>query len=203
MQIIEINKAKFNIRPNSWDINVVKSVASGREYGIKPKKDDVVVDIGGHIGSYSIMAGLNGAKVYVFEPTKENFDVLVENIKLNGLEDNVKAFNKAVVGVDRPFKIKFNRKNTGSSIENEDGYEVDTITFDEVMEMVGDVDILKMDCEGTEHEYPIKKWADKIKTILAEIHIKKTFIDNIRDTHDVDLKPSNASRCWMLKATKK
>lgn len=195
--IKDINGAKFYIRPDSWDENVVESVASGKEY--EHFSGGNVIDIGGHIGSYSIMCALNGANVIVFEPTKENYEMLVKNIKLNGLEDKITAINKAVVGKERPFKISFSQDNTGSSSEDNKGYEVETISFDNVMDMFLNIDMLKLDCEGTEHEFNIEDHLDKVKEIVAEIHYKKTFVDKLQG-FEIKMRPSNASKCWMLYA---
>ncbi|CAN1507195.1 fkbM_fam, methyltransferase, FkbM family [Caulobacteraceae bacterium] len=56
------------------------------------------IDIGANIGYYSVLAGYmvgDQGRVYSFEPDIENFRLLSENIKLNGL-NNVVAINAAV-----------------------------------------------------------------------------------------------------------
>ena len=195
--MIEINGAKFNIRPDSWDENIVRAVVEHNEYNIDISEGDVVVDIGGHIGSFAIMAGLKGANVTVYEPTKENFKMLVSNIKLNNLEDKITAINKAVVGYPRGYKIRFNEGNSGSSAENSNGYDVETITFAEVTNK--DIDILKVDCEGAEKEFIIDK--QNIKNIVGEVHYTQEFITQLK-SYEVAIKPSKAKLCWIIKATK-
>jgi FkbM family methyltransferase len=49
---------------------------------------EVMYDIGANIGSYSILAGINGVKVYSFEPEAENYSLLVKNMQLNDIEPN-------------------------------------------------------------------------------------------------------------------
>ncbi|HEY5918287.1 MAG TPA: hypothetical protein VIU13_12820, partial [Chryseolinea sp.] len=39
----------------------------------KFKKDEILFDIGGNIGVYSMYAGKKGARVYAFEPESQNF----------------------------------------------------------------------------------------------------------------------------------
>lgn len=59
---------------------------------------DVVVDIGAHIGYYTLMlARIVGpcGKVYAFEPDPENFTLLQRNVKENGYR-NVVLLQKAV-----------------------------------------------------------------------------------------------------------
>lgn len=49
--------------------------------------DDVVVDIGAHIGLYTLSAARAagpGGRVVAFEPSQENYDLLVRNVATNG-----------------------------------------------------------------------------------------------------------------------
>lgn len=49
------------------------------------KPNEVLFDIGGNIGVYSMYAGKKGARVFAFEPESQNFFRLVNNTNLNGL----------------------------------------------------------------------------------------------------------------------
>ena len=64
------------------------------------KEGDVVIEIGGHIGTstlnYSHLVGPRGV-VYSIEALPENFEILKRNIERNGIT-NVKAFHLAIVG---------------------------------------------------------------------------------------------------------
>ena len=52
------------------------------------KEGEVMYDIGANVGSYSILAGAKGVKVYSFEPEAENYSLLVKNLQLNNIEPN-------------------------------------------------------------------------------------------------------------------
>lgn len=52
------------------------------------KDGEVLYDIGANVGSYTVLAGSKGAKVYAFEPEAENFALLVKNMQLNNIEPN-------------------------------------------------------------------------------------------------------------------
>ena len=54
----------------------------------------VIWDIGANVGTYTIYAGIRGAKVYAFEPEAENFAILTKNMIFNGLEPT--AYNIAL-----------------------------------------------------------------------------------------------------------
>ena len=59
---------------------------------------DVWIDIGGHIGLFTLYAISRGAAhVYVYEADEENFKMLEANIKLNNLQGRVTATRAAVV----------------------------------------------------------------------------------------------------------
>lgn len=161
MEYIEVNGCKFYHRPDSWDINVIKAVASGREYEVTPKEGDIVVDAGAHIGTFSIPCAKAGAKVIAYEPSKENYEMLLKNAELNGVE--IEAHNVAL-GTPGVCKLKTNRKNMGSSHLSNTGEDVKVVPFTHKK-----VDILKLDCEGCEYEIDLPQ----AKVIVGEIHGSK------------------------------
>ena len=62
------------------------------------QQGDVVVDVGAHIGFYSLLAADKvGEKghVYAFEPAPATFEILNANISINAF-DNITAVKKAV-----------------------------------------------------------------------------------------------------------
>lgn len=59
---------------------------------------DVVLDIGAHIGYYTVLAARsvgNEGRVIAFEPDPQNYSLLVKNVAKNGYR-NVTAVQKAV-----------------------------------------------------------------------------------------------------------
>ena len=60
---------------------------------------DLFIDVGSNVGSYTILAcAAIGARGYAFEPVPGTYKRLIENIRINHLEDRVKCMN---VGVGR------------------------------------------------------------------------------------------------------
>lgn len=51
------------------------------------QKGEILFDIGGNIGVYTLYAGKKGCKVFTFEPESQNFSRLVNNISLNDLTE--------------------------------------------------------------------------------------------------------------------
>jgi FkbM family methyltransferase len=88
------------------------ALLTSREYDLldkwfTPKKGDVVVDVGAHIGIYTLVSsrrvGASG-KVIAIEAASPYFRTLQENIQLNGL-DNVVAVNCILYSKDMPFSL--------------------------------------------------------------------------------------------------
>jgi FkbM family methyltransferase len=60
------------------------------------KPGEVLFDVGGNVGMYSIYAGkISGARVFAFEPESQNYGELNRNIFLNELNGKVTAYNLA------------------------------------------------------------------------------------------------------------
>ena len=61
------------------------------------RSDDLFVDVGANVGSYTILAcSAVRARGIAFEPVPNTFHKLVENIRLNHLDDKVKCINKGL-----------------------------------------------------------------------------------------------------------
>ena len=77
------------------------------EHNFTPKEGGIVIDVGAHIGPYTLIAsrrvGLNG-KVVAIEADSENFNILNRNIQLNKLT-NVIALNYAAFSKEDELKL--------------------------------------------------------------------------------------------------
>jgi len=137
-----------------------------------------VIDIGANIGITTVTIarkiGRRG-KLYSFEPSPEYFKILKDNVSSNGLE-NVKVYELAVT--DQVGRAPFYQKELSSGIVFEEGakrFEVSTTTIDRFLseEKIGRIDLIHMDCEGSEllvlrgAEETLSK--NKVK-IFCEIH---------------------------------
>jgi FkbM family methyltransferase len=103
-----IDNYKFFIRSDTRDCDIVQSCSFNDEYlaEVLQPKNAIVLDLGAHIGGFTVKALHKGAsKVYSIEICKENANLLIENVKLNGYsckneddlgETSVVVINKAV-----------------------------------------------------------------------------------------------------------
>ncbi|MCJ7515977.1 MAG: FkbM family methyltransferase [Dehalococcoidia bacterium] len=117
----------------------------------------VVVDIGAHIGYYTLLAaervGKNGA-VFAFEPDESNYDLLIKNIEQNEYS-NVTPVKKAVTSSTGTVKLFLNARESGehSIIEDKRRQKVvlvDSVALDDFLDADCAVDVIKMDVEGAE-----------------------------------------------------
>jgi FkbM family methyltransferase len=153
-----------------------------------PKEGDVVIDIGAHIGRYTIIGakrvGTNG-KVVAIEANPSNFEMLNRNIKLNQLT-NIISLNNAVYSKETKIKLYLPGEELGHTIyntvmsdraKNEDKFvEVSANTLDYLLQLKGitDVNWVKIDVEGAEFE--VLKGATNVLSkskdiaLLIEIH---------------------------------
>jgi FkbM family methyltransferase len=155
-----------------------------------PKEGDIVVDIGAHMGRYTIISskrvGANG-KVVAIEADPSNFEMLNSNIKLNQLT-NVTTLNYAVYSKETKIKLYLPDEESGYTIYNtimsnrartEDKFvEVNANTLDHLLQLKGirqeEVNWIKIDVEGAEFE--VLKGASNVLSkskdiaLLIEVH---------------------------------
>lgn len=124
------------------------------------KKGDVFIDVGAHIGYFSLLAASkigDEGHVFAFEPAPANFHFLLKNIELNGFK-NIEAFRQAVLEKKRKTNLYFSDTNTGDhrvfdSGDNRKFIKVDTISLDDFFDKRDKkIDFIKIDVQGSETE---------------------------------------------------
>jgi FkbM family methyltransferase len=154
-----------------------------------PKEGDVVIDIGAHMGRYTIIGakrvGTKG-KVIAIEANPSNFEMLKSNIKLNQL-NNIIPLNYAVYSKETKLKLYLPAEGSGHTIYNtvisdratneEKFVEINANTLDYLLQSKGiksEVNWIKIDVEGAEFE--VLKGSTNILSnskdiaLLIEIH---------------------------------
>ena len=155
------------------------------------KKNDIVVDVGAHIGQYTITSstrvGPNG-KVVAIEADPSNFEMLKRNINLNQFT-NILPINYAVSSREEKVKLYLPSQESGftkyntimtdrARIEKDKFIQVNANTLDNLLEQNGisheEVNWIKIDVEGAEYE--VLKGATNILSkskdiaLLIEVH---------------------------------
>lgn len=179
------NGIKIKLRSNSTDFMAFTHVWLIKEYhneNFTIKNNDVVIDIGAHIGLFSLYASnycLDG-KILSFEPVKENFSLLKQNINLNN-KKNISFFNCAVSSKNELVKVFLDDDDSGhtlfSSGTNFEKVQSKSLEKIFIENGIEHCDLLKLDCEGAEYEIfetlPHELFS-KIQKIVIEYHFADT-----------------------------
>ena len=163
-----------------------------REEGFTIKENDTVVDIGAHIGYFTIYAAkkANKGKILSFEPSRESFKVLKNNLKINNIQ-NVNVENIGVRNESGTSTLYVDEDNEigNSMFSNDKNLIKENVQVTSITEIIKkynikSIDLLKLDCEGAEYEIILKlpiNILNKIKKISMEVHK----IDNF-DIKDIE-----------------
>lgn len=162
-----------------------------------------VIDVGAHIGWYTIDMAKKSKHVYAFECSPKSFNYLCSNIALNNLDYNVSKFNCALSNINTslPYFIRDPKDGGGNGIskfEYDDVNEVPSILvpckpLDDFH--FENINFIKMDVEGHEkqvlqgakqtiisNDYPkilFESWDDE-KPNLPIKELKEELFDYIR-----------------------
>jgi FkbM family methyltransferase len=184
---------RFGARAGVGDFAVLNEIFLHQSYasGISLlRRGAVVVDIGANIGAFSIAAAQAGAAaVHAFEPLSDNFELLRENIRLNGFDPVIRPEQLAVAAKSGPAVFHYNADDAGGgtffpSIHTAwrggaqgtgvQQLPVQCVSLQEYFEQkqIVTCDLLKLDCEGAEHDIisSLGGAADRIHAVIFEYH---------------------------------
>lgn len=193
------NNIKIKIRTNSTDLMQLGTVWLTEDYdvsGFNINNEDIIIDIGAHIGLFSLFASqyCKNGKIFSYEPVEKNFSILKENIELNKIK-NIIHFNSAVSNQLNKLKIFMNSDDSAHSIfeSDETFIEVNSTTIKSIFDQnkIENCNLLKLDCEGAEYqiiESIPKEYFLKIDKMMIEYHLAtknpelyKKLIQNLND----------------------
>lgn len=148
----------------------------------------VIVDIGANVGYFSFLVASKrrDAAIYAYEPMENNLRLFRSNLQRNKeLVHLIKAEQRAVTGQEvQSVKLFFDDVNSNTVIssvfedfskDNKRTIEIEGISLAEIIRenKLKAVDILKLDCEGSEYpilyESPASVWP-LIRCLCIEVH---------------------------------
>ena len=189
------NGTKIMIRVDSTDLMALTHVWLIKEYAkheIEINKTDTVIDVGAHIGLFSLLASqyCTDGKIYAFEPIKENYKILESNVQLNNLS-NIKTENCAISKSNSKITIYQSDDESGHSkfIQTDNPIEVTSKSLNDFFKEkdLKKCNLLKLDCEGSEYEI-IEGLEDsnfeKIEKMIIEYHLADTnpeMLENLKN----------------------
>jgi len=118
------------------------------------KSDDLFIDVGANVGSYTILAcSAVGASGYAFEPVPTTYKRLMENIRLNHLENRVVLNNIAIGREQAVIKFTSDMDTVNHALaegeQRPNAISVQVSTLDTVLINESPV-LMKIDVEGFE-----------------------------------------------------
>jgi FkbM family methyltransferase len=175
------NGALFEARVPSRELWIaVKDVLVLEEYEAYPKfkladlpRNATVIDAGAFAGLFSIKASPFARRIVALEPSVQNYGLLTSNLSMNSVA-NVEARKVALAA--KTGEAAFLDAGTSSAVVSDsrtDSYRVRTTSLDDLIDDVGQVDLMKLDIEGSEYETLLgtsRENLEKIDRIAAEIH---------------------------------
>lgn len=163
-----INGSKFVVRTGETGLtgNIYTGLAEFPDMGFLLhvlSDKDLFIDVGANVGSYTILAcAVKGAGGYAFEPVPATCKRLMENIRLNHLENKVKCLN---IGIGRePGIIKFtsDMDTVNHALADDEKHanaiNVEISTLDTVLKLESP-SVMKIDVEG--YETPVLEGASE------------------------------------------
>jgi len=183
------NGLKILGRPYTFDFGIINEVILNKEYGRLMhhiKEGSTVVDIGGQIGTFSLLAasGKKDITVHTFEPFQENFSIIQKNVRLNKMQDRIFPHNIGIGAKKEKRSFYIHKRRSGSHTLYKELYvkkldtpfrevKVDIISLKQAFNRfkIKNCDFLKIDCEGAEYEILLnapKSLFKRIKSISLE-----------------------------------
>jgi FkbM family methyltransferase len=150
----------------------------------EPQDDDVIMDVGAHIGTFSLLAAHKVSKgmVYAVEASKESYNYLLINIQLNSIK-NIKPSLLALSGEKGDALLYHDDGNWGHSIMRPatsrislGAHKVPSSTLAGFMvgHGISKLDFVKFNCEGAEFPIILRTPADvlaRINNMLILYHL--------------------------------
>ena len=169
--------------------DIIAAGLQSDEYHLGPidfQPGDTVIDIGGHIGLFSIYLAKKYPflKILAFEPIPVSYRMFRKNLELNEIR-NVRLYNLAVTSDRRELAMVVHLQgNTGGAtanlrnldLEGHARFRCSSLTLDDIFRsfLIDSCKLLKIDCEGSEHEILLtSRCLHRVQHLRGEFHINQ------------------------------
>jgi FkbM family methyltransferase len=176
------SEQQFTIRGamDAWCLKETLLDGCYERYGFAIEQDWTVIDIGGGIGDFTVLAATKSSRgrVYAFEPFPESFELMLHNLQVNGVA-NAEPLQIAITGRSRALTLDLSSGEPlmfeSVDVAEGDHAIVESLTLAGVIERlaVDRLDLVKLDCEGAEYDILFNSPPDvigRIQRIVMEYH---------------------------------
>jgi FkbM family methyltransferase len=177
-------KLQFKAR-GAMDVWSIKETFLDRFYetrGFTIQPNWKIIDIGAGIGEFTLFAAMHPTtQVFAFEPYPGSFELLQENVRLNGM-NNARAFDEAIDALTGELTLDLTsgeplqfQSQPAQESRGERGITVPSLSLADVLAKLDleSCDLLKLDCEGAEYAILFNappSTLDRIQRIVMEYH---------------------------------
>jgi FkbM family methyltransferase len=163
------------LRPGTTDQDVYDQIFLIREYDLELGDPRFIVDAGAHIGMSAVFFASKypDATVVAIEPEPSNFEILSRNACEYG---NIKTIQAGLWSRKTHLRILDSRVDTWSFrvLEDDSGQGIPAVGIQEILSDfdAGNMDVLKIDIEGSEVEVlnNAQSWIDSVGVLFIELH---------------------------------
>lgn len=185
---LALDGVSFSVEDRSRTVSFSALVREfyGDVYGLRTipfVPGDVVIDVGAHVGLESIYLAKKYPflRIYSYEPVPQNFQSLQHNLAANSVT-NVRAFPLAMTGDGREVEIWVDlAENSGGGghdrppehFRGRVPFRAESTTLDHIFSehSIDRCKLLKIDCEGAEHEILRRtEYLERVDHLSAEFH---------------------------------
>lgn len=220
IRIVRCGEFDVVVRQNTSDEDVLKEsfendifFAGVPQYA--PLEDHVILDVGAHIGTFSLLASskVPRGRVFAIEASRDTYTMLKINVGLNR-RDNITACHIALMGHDGTAKLYHDVGNWGHSAVAALSASSETVCSESLggfmdRNGIGRCDFMKMNCEGSEFPILLGATSDvlaRFSMILVLFHCDLWQANSQRDLVDhleragftVQIRQTSEQRGWLV-----
>lgn len=154
--MIEFRDYKFHTYCKLFETEMSKGVAQPSDSDIKhllkffaenPGRNKMMIDVGAHIGGFSVIYSQYFDRIYSFEPNKKSYEYLEKNLKLNNCT-NVTTWNFAISNdLDSGDMVHYGNPDNSATFKLVSGDSVKCAKLDDNFLYA---DFIKIDTEGND-----------------------------------------------------
>ncbi len=169
----------IKLRTNTSDLDVIEEIFIDEDYGFPINCEPQLIIDGGAYAGYSSVFFANRfpqAKIIAIEPEASNFKLLKDHTRNY---KNIELINAGIWNKPGYLRIKdIGLGHYGFMVEEVtdiDKFSFKAVTIGEILKRSGykDIDLLKLDIEGSEKEVfssDYEDWLSKVNVLIIELH---------------------------------